>query len=144
MDKQAEEDFKILVEYLKRGTLLLDLQDLDQFHFYINSTDKASEELATIINTEGVKPENYETNIRPKAVKILEVVFTDEKKSELHKILSEVEAKFKDNDEVLRIILASKLFIEDKKANHSYLPLAVARLLEDIYSTFFINKQPMS
>lgn len=140
--QQSEEELKVFVEYLKRGTLLLDLKEMDALHFAIDQNDAAAKELADLVHTQGVNPENYESVIRPKAIVIMEKAFDEAKRKEFHGVLAAIEGAYQDNEEICKISLASKLFLEDENARHSYLPIAVARLLEDIYATFYINQQP--
>lgn len=136
MNNPNNQEEEIFIEYLKRGTLLLDQKDFDNYHFDVDINDTNCKELSDLLVNEGINPQNYELKIRPKAIKIMEYAFTEEKKKELHDLLTFLETEYGNNEEAKRIVLASKLFIEDKNANHCYLPVAVARLLEDIYAKF--------
>ena len=135
----SQNDYESFLEYLQKGVMLLDLKELDDFHFEIDSDNSEFKELGNLLLLEGINEENYITTIGPKSVNILQKIFTTDKVKELSELLEGVDKKYGDDVEISRMILASKLFLGDENAKHFHLPLAITRLMEDIYETFSGN-----
>src|SRR3990167_5896290 len=135
----SQSDYESFLEYLQKGVMLLDLKELDDFHFKIDLENVEFKELGGLLLVEGINEENYVATIGPKSVSILQKIFTTDKVNELSKLLNDVDKKYGDDVEVSRMILASKLFLSDENAKHFHLPLAITRLMEDIYEAFSGN-----
>ena len=134
VDAKEQEEYQKFLEYLQRGPFLLDLKEFDGFHFILNFEDKEISELGSMLAKEGVNDSNYASTIGPKAIEILKKVFTKDKEKELCGILDKVENGYASDAEVTKTVLASKLFLENEQAKHYYMPLAITRLLEDIFA----------
>lgn len=135
----SQSDYESFLEYLQKGVMLLDLKELDDFHFQVDPENTEFKELGGLLLVEGINEENYVATIGPKSVSILQKIFTTDKVNELSKLLNDVDKKYGDDVEVSRMILASKLFLSDENAKHFHLPLAITRLMEDVYEVFSGN-----
>ncbi len=131
-----QDEYESFLEYLQKGVMLLDLEELNNFHFDVNKEDPEFKELGNLLIKEGVNEDNYKSTIGPKSSMLLKKIFTPNKEEELHSILSEIESKYKDDIEIYRTSLASRLFLNDENGKHYYLPLALSRLMEDVYEAF--------
>ena len=136
MADQNDENYKQFIEFLHRGSLLLELKEFDDFHFAINVKDKEIVELVTLLSNEGINEKNYFERIEPKAASILKISFTQDKEKEVYSILEVIEKGYTDNKEICATTYASKLFLENQETEHHRLPLAITRLLEDAYVAF--------
>ncbi len=135
-----ESDFENFLEYLQKGVMLLDLEEFDTFHFEIDVENPELAELGNLLLLEGINEENYINSLGPKSVNILQRIFTSDKVKELSDLLEGVDEKYNDDLEVSRMVLASKLFLGDENAKHYHLPLAITRLMEDVYESFAGNE----
>ena len=132
----SQNDYESFLEYLQKGVMLLDLEELDSFHFKIDLENAELKELGNLLLLEGINEDNYVTTIGPKSVNILQRIFTLDKVKELSELLAGVDKKYGDDLEISRMVLASQLFLGDDNAKHYHLPLAITRLMEDIYEAF--------
>lgn len=131
-----EKEYQMFIEYLHKGVMLLENKEFDDFHFDINKDDSKFRELASLLVSEGINDQTYFKNIEPKASEILKKLFTSQKVKDVCKILEAIEGKNSDDKEICTITAASRLFLEDAQAEHFHLPLAITRLVEDVYMTF--------
>lgn len=131
----TDKDYELFLEYLHKGVLLLDKKEFDDYHFDIDTNSLKVKELATLVLKEGVNHDNYFNKIEPKASEILKEFFNEQKEKDLCNILSKIETDNPDDLELRTTTSASRLFLEDKQTEHHHLPLAVTRLIEDVYST---------
>ena len=139
----TEKEYELFVEYLHRGVMLLDNESFDDFHFDINIDDVNHQQLAAMILEEGVNDQNYFKKIEPKASDILKIVFTPKVIKEVCAILENIENQNLQDKELCATTAASRLFLLDSQAEHHHLPLAVTRLIEDIYYAFAGDSDPM-
>lgn len=131
-----EKDYEIFLEYLHKGVLLLDRKEFDDYHFNIDINSLKIKELAKLVLDEGVNHNNYFNKIEPTASEILKDLFIDEKEKDLCNILNKIEIDNPEDIELRTTTSASRLFLEDKQTEHHHLPIAVTRLIEDVYSAF--------
>ncbi len=132
----TEKEYEMFVEYLHRGVMLLDNPEFDSFHFDIDLNNIQCQELATVLAEEGVNDQNYFKKIEPKAGEILSEFFTPIRIKDVCTILETIENKNLSNKEMCAITAASRLFLLDSQAEHNHLPLAITRLIEDVYFAF--------
>lgn len=139
----SKEDYDSFYEYLHKGVMLLDFEEFDKFHFEVDINDSNFKELATLIISQDLNNKNYFKNIEPKASNLLKSIFTPTIAKNVYSILEALEAQNSTNKELYTTIFASKLFLEDKSAEHYRLPLVITRLLEDVYMAFTESQEDL-
>lgn len=128
---EAKEKEQLYIKYLRQTVLLLPMKELANFHFDINIANQDFYELGSLIANQGVNTKSYNHKIRPLAMKLLPKVFTKDKVNELKAILESIIKTYSNSPEIQKSALASKLFLEDENTKLNYLPIAIARLIED-------------
>ncbi len=125
-----------VLEYLHKGIFLLEEKEFNDFHFEVDTSDKAFCELGEML----LECDEYDLKclkkIEPRVNEILKDNLTKEKITSLCLILDEVEIRNCENKEICTTVFASKSFLKTNKEDSYKLPLIFTRFVEDVYMAF--------
>ena len=123
-------------EYLHKGIFLLEEKEFNDFHFEVDTSDKAFCELGEML----LESDEYDfkclKRIEPRASEILKNNLTDDKITTLLLILDELEIRNSENKEICTMVFASRSFLRTNRIDSYKLPLIFTRFVEDVYMAF--------
>ena len=130
-----------ILEYLHKGTLLLEEKEFNDFHFDVDVNNLDFRELAEIILSHDEYDIQCLNKIEPKANELLRKTLTKDKINSLYLILDEVELRNCENKEICMTVFASKSILKNNESNSYKLPLILTRFIEDVYMAFACGVQ---